>query len=89
MQKTYTYICHIIVRFHAPLCQFASMTSFPKRNCAESCLDFFVLELVHKYTSEESNAKAIATLESIGVRVGKQLAERSFSEPQLTSKTCY
>eukprot|EP00210_Caulerpa_lentillifera_P001564 g1502.t1 len=47
-----------------------------KRSCAESCLDFFVLELVHKYTSEESNAKAIATLEAIGARVGKQLAER-------------
>lgn len=76
------------MRFNIPLCQFAPMTSFPKRNCAESCLDFFVLELVHKYTSEESNAKAIATLEAIGARVGKQLAERLFSELHFASKAC-
>lgn len=47
-----------------------------QRNCAESCLDFLLLELVHKYTSECSNAKALSTLECIGNRIGKQLAER-------------
>lgn len=47
------------------------------RKCYEGGLEFLLIEMTNKYTSEtESTAHSKATLEAIGSRVGKQLIER-------------
>lgn len=47
-----------------------------KRECAESCLDFLVIEAVDLYRRAQSGPPASTALDAIGFRVGRQLAER-------------
>ncbi|GAX76585.1 hypothetical protein CEUSTIGMA_g4031.t1 [Chlamydomonas eustigma] len=53
-----------------------SQTTFnPKKRCADVCMELLLLESVHLYKNRGAPA-ASAALEAIGMRVGKQLAER-------------
>jgi hypothetical protein len=47
----------------------------PKKRCADVCMELLLLESVHHYKDRGTPA-ASAALEAIGMRVGKQLAER-------------
>ncbi|KAK9790584.1 hypothetical protein WJX73_006582 [Symbiochloris irregularis] len=45
------------------------------RQCSESCLELFAIELVNHYTQQTQTSTA-ASIDAIGFRVGRQLAER-------------
>lgn len=46
------------------------------RKCAEATLDLLLIEIVRRYSVDISGPPAVAALEGIGLRVGRQLAER-------------
>lgn len=47
-----------------------------KRRCAEVCVELLIIETVRMFSERESGPPPPATLEAIGFRVGRQLAER-------------
>lgn len=47
-----------------------------KRRCAEVCVELLTIEAVRMFSERENGPPAAATLEAIGFRVGRQLAER-------------
>ncbi|PSC68076.1 Trafficking particle complex subunit 6B [Micractinium conductrix] len=55
------------------------------RECAESCMDYLTLELVHHYRDAQQGPSLQAALDAVGERVGRQLAERyARDRPPLT-----
>eukprot|EP00803_Ostreobium_quekettii_P006921 evm.model.scf_318.6 EVM.evm.TU.scf_318.6 scf_318:28602-32904(+) len=46
------------------------------RTCAEASLELLLIETVRRYSVEKLGPPAASTLEAIGFRVGRQLAER-------------
>lgn len=47
-----------------------------RAGCAEVCLELLLLESVRLLSSQQTGPSAAAAFEAIGIRVGKQLAER-------------
>ncbi len=49
----------------------------PQRKCAEVCMDLLAAECVRLFSSQQPGGPtAAAAMEAVGIRVGKQLAER-------------
>ena len=48
----------------------------PARRCAEVCLELLAIESVRMFSEKQTGPTAAASLEAVGVRVGRQLAER-------------
>ena len=51
-------------------------SSSGRHRCAEVCMELLALESVRFFTARQGGPAAPAALEAMGIRVGKQLAER-------------
>lgn len=56
--------------------------------CSESCLDYLVLEIVRYYYAGQDSVSAYQALETLGFRVGSQLAERCAAQLDFRSHVC-
>ncbi|GMH35612.1 hypothetical protein BSKO_03480 [Bryopsis sp. KO-2023] len=51
-------------------------TSGKIRKCPDSSLDYLLIEIVRRYSSQSPESRSAAILDGIGFRVGRQLVER-------------
>ena len=59
-----------------PSASLAQVAQAPKKTVAEVCMELLLLESARLLSSQQAGPSAAAAAEAIGIRVGRQLAER-------------